>query len=198
MGREDPSEACDALDVGAAWRAMPGQGVCGDRVGVWRGRTHTTVAVVDGVGHGPLAAAAAETAMAVVARQLEASPAEILTCCDSALRGSCGVVMSVCRFALGTGVMVHAGIGNIGLRHLGTGLCAAAPLPGIVGARMRRVHEQTSHLDRGDLLLLYTDGVSSRFELEPLRVDRAQDMADAIVARYAKPHDDAGCAVVLL
>ena len=58
---------------------------------------------------------------------------------------------------------------------------------------------QSFAIGPGDVLVLFTDGVKERFELQDypqLRYEGAKTIARTIVTRYGKDHDDAGCVVL--
>jgi serine/threonine protein phosphatase PrpC len=61
---------------------------------------------------------------------------------------------------------------------------------------MRKVLATSHKLHNGDLLVLFTDGISSRFVLEHFRALEAQPLADSLLAAHAKAHDDASCVVL--
>src|SRR5262245_42562736 len=73
----------------------------------------TLVGVVDGIGHGPEAAAAARTALAALDELADEPVTRILACCHERLRATRGVVMSVARFRLREATMTWAGVGNV-------------------------------------------------------------------------------------
>ena len=60
---------------------------------------------------------------------------------------------------------------------------------------MRRVRVWEYPIVEGDLFVLVSDGITSRYELEPLSRLEPQALADSLVAKHHKSHDDA-CAVV--
>src|SRR2546428_9030514 len=84
------------LQVGVAGRALEGQTKCGDAHLVRPLRSTTLVEIIDGLGHGGPAAAAARTALEV----LETAPAtgtvtSLFEGCHRALAGTPGVAMSL-------------------------------------------------------------------------------------------------------
>ena len=70
---------------------------------------------------------------------------------------------------------------------------------GVLGQNMRTPLHQTLQLEPGDLIVLYTDGVSDRFTSDDypgvLR-HTPQEAANNIVQRFGKDHDDAACIAV--
>ena len=62
------------LDVGVSKRSLATGQECGDACLVKAGPSSTLLAVADGIGHGPEAAAAAQTAIDVLSRRTHSSP----------------------------------------------------------------------------------------------------------------------------
>jgi hypothetical protein len=61
---------------------------------------------------------------------------------------------------------------------------------------MRTPHERTLGVRPRDLVLLYTDGVSDRFGVDDYRgllADEPATVAQVVVDRFGKSHDDATC-----
>ena len=69
---------------GVARRALPGQVVCGDLHLIQPIRDGVLAAVVDGLGHGNEALAAAQTAIAVLERHAEAPLTALVNLCHDA------------------------------------------------------------------------------------------------------------------
>jgi hypothetical protein len=67
---------------------------------------------------------------------------------------------------------------------------------GVVGYNLPAVRATRTELHPGDVLVLATDGVSSDFGAALAVGGDAQEMADRIMARHAKPTDDALVIVV--
>jgi serine/threonine protein phosphatase PrpC len=64
---------------------------------------------------------------------------------------------------------------------------------------MRSLLPQALQLEPGDLVVLYTDGVSDRFTAEDypsVLHHSAEEVARNIVQRFGKGHDDAACIAV--
>ena len=68
---------------------------------------------------------------------------------------------------------------------------------GVLGGAYRPARAQSLDFAVGDLLVMHTDGVRSRFDLAPLRSLPPDELARAVVSTHGKTTDDAACAVVL-
>lgn len=180
----------------AASRPMPSEQECGDQWGVEIDGDDTTIALVDGLGHGPEAAHVAKRAVAFVRAHRTQRLADLLAACHAELRGSRGVAMTIVRCSAREGRLTHCGVGNVELTGITRTPIRPIAIPGIVGVRARKFVETSYALSPGDLLLLHTDGISSRLSLEAVRALEPAAMADAILASHAKGHDDAACIVI--
>jgi hypothetical protein len=121
------------------------------------------VALVDGAGHGPPAAVAADTAE----RYLREHPAEeighALGGLHAVLRGTRGAVAAMAHLDLGAGTLAYGGVGNVEgrlLRKDGGG-ARLISYRGLLGATLPRVRTFLHPLAAGDLLVLHSDGVSA-------------------------------------
>lgn len=157
----------------------------------------TLVAVVDALGHGPEAATVARLAIATLEGQPHESVVALMMRCHQALRATRGAVMSLASFDEQQGVMTWMGVGNVEAVLVaadGRGAPERHSLllrGGVVGDRLPRLQPTTLPLGRGDLLILATDGIRANF-VEGLRPGQTpQEVADHILARYAKQTDDA-------
>jgi serine phosphatase RsbU (regulator of sigma subunit) len=186
--------------VAAASRAYPGETENGDAWTVqWRGDL-CRIAVVDGLGHGPPAAAAARLALDALNDRPALAPVEALAACHQALAGSRGAVLAVAEIDTVRRRLHYAGVGNIeghfsgpnGVKHLMSDR-------GIVGSALPRLHPHDLELVAGWLLLLHSDGVRPRFDLRQERAHpgmTAQALADAVLASWGRPNDDATVVVI--
>ncbi len=85
------------------------------------------------------------------------------------------------------------------MRRFGKAETRLVSKDGVLGQNMRSPLHQTLQLDPGDLVVLYTDGVSDRFTSDdyPGVLHHApQEVASNIVQRFGKNHDDAACIAV--
>jgi hypothetical protein len=185
----------------SAGAPLPGERVSGDRAVVAEADGVVLVAVIDGLGHGPEAAAAAIAAAAVLEAAPELPLAELVVTCHERLRHTRGVVLSVASFALARGAMTWLGIGNVEgwlVRAHATPQMpdrALVPHAGTVGYLLPTLAPRTVAVADGDTLVFASDGIHGGFRREILGTRSPPEIADAIFAGYAKPSDDS-CVLV--
>ncbi len=184
------------LQIGCASRPKPGESACGDQTVIIRDAGWILLAVVDGLGHGPKAELAARTACEFVRQHAAMELVDLLRALDKAITATRGAAVTLVRLWSATGQWRHVAVGNVELSSLRRLENHPLTVPGIVGARVRKVVETQGRLVTGDVVVLYTDGISSRFDLEPHRSLAAQALAEVLLQKWAKDHDDATCIVI--
>jgi len=186
--------ADSSLAIAVAAHAHPGETLSGD---AWRVDWHKGVcrlAVVDGLGHGPAAAAAATAATTALATDPSLDPMEAVQACHSALSGTRGAALLVAAIDLAAQRLTIAGAGNVEARlwqggrgqHLVTDR-------GIVGAVIPRVRPIEVELEDVWLLLIHSDGVRNRLDVDCpiLSSMEAQSIADVVLNEWSRGTDDA-------
>lgn len=181
--------------VGAASRPYPGETENGDAWTVqWHGSL-CRIALIDGLGHGPSAAEAAQIAVGVLASHADLSPADAIQACHQALRGSRGAVIYITVVDTRKSELTHASVGNVEAHLLQSGktqrLIGAR---GIVGVALPAVRSFVVGLDPEWLLLLHTDGVSARVALENVPEAHSaspEQLAAVVLDRWGRATDDA-------
>jgi len=184
------------MRIGAAIRPKPGEAECGDSYLVCPQGNETLVAVIDGLGHGPEAAAASRTARKYIVEHQEDSLRSLMEGLHQAMMRTRGAAVTLLRFQPDTGEMSHAAVGNVEVAGLFRESVRPLCTPGVVGCNLRKVVEKRFSIRSGDILVAHTDGVSRRFDLERYRHLGAQALADAVLADWGKDHDDATCVAV--
>lgn len=190
------------IEWGAASFALPGQTESGDRYVVAPFGPGVLVAVIDGLGHGDKAAAAAQLAADILQRSPQESVIALARRCHERLRATRGVVMSLATFTTLDDTMTWLGVGNVEgrLRR-----AASDEIPhgeflllraGVIGGQLPVLQATVLPVFRGDTLVLATDGVGLPTVLEAIPDERPQALADRILARHGKGNDDALVVVV--
>ena len=156
-----------ALEVGTVSVPKTGEEVCGDGFAVADDPELPSLMVVDGLGHGIGAADAARLAV----RAFEAAPglppgAQIATIHD-ALRGSRGAAVSVARIDRTRGVVTYSGLGNVAGTIVAGGTSRhMVSANGTAGHDARRIHEFTYPWSDEAVLVMHSDGLGSRWQIE--------------------------------
>jgi len=211
------------IDWGVASRAVPGEVVCGDCHLIKPIPDGVLLAVVDGLGHGDEATAAAQTAVALLEEHPEEPLEALVTRCHDALAKTRGAVMTVATLNPFEDKLTWLGVGNVEAVLLRAGnqpkAAERAPLGearnpgplarttealfervvlrgGIVGYRLPELHSSTQPIQHGDLLAFVTDGISPGFPKDLSPDEPPQQLADLILERHFKGTDDALVLVV--
>ncbi|MFP2963759.1 SpoIIE family protein phosphatase [Myxococcus sp. 1LA] len=174
-----------------AHRSRPkvGERENGDGVMVRQEGERTLVAVVDALGHGPVAAQVSSDALRCLIQVPLAQDVEALTAAmHTALRHGRGAAVMLALFDGRT--LQCGGVGNVELRARGTRV-PVIPTPGILGQSYRALRVASVALSAGDRLVLFSDGLSSRLELEDARHHPPEAACDLLMERYGRPTDDA-------
>lgn len=184
------------IDWSAAILAIEGETVSGDKYLIRPFSDGVLVAAVDGLGHGPDAAAAAQVAISI----LEATPDQpivsLVRTCHEALRELRGVVMSLAVFNKIDNTMTWLGVGNVEGRlfraHPESGYTQDSLLlrGGIVGQNLPTLIAITVPVSTGDTLIFASDGIRNDFSQDLAINAPPQQLVSDIVARYAKNTDD--------
>lgn len=186
-------------EYGLTTRALM-DGACGDAGLVVERDGVLFCALIDGVGHGPKAAAIAERAKTYLEGHCEVPLAEALRGLHEALQSTQGAVACLCRLDLASGGLCMSGIGNIVCRIFrGLESERLVSREGILGYMMASPREQTRRLAPQDLLILHSDGVREHFEVfdyPGLLRGPAETVAAAMVEQLGKSDDDASCLAV--
>jgi negative regulator of sigma-B (phosphoserine phosphatase) len=195
--RREPIAVPMLVEFGIGARALRGEHESGDLHLVAPYAGGVLIAVADGLGHGPEAAAAARMAIGI----LQDSPAEpvidVVRRCHAALLKTRGVVLSLASIDAAAHQMTWLGVGNVdGTLYRADSAArpqreSLAMRGGVVGYQMPSLRAAVVPIAPGDTLTFATDGIAREFHsLSPLGW-HPQDAADHILRRYGKDNDDA-------
>ena len=185
------------MDWGIASRPIAGQVVSGDLHLVKPFDHGVLLAVVDGVGHGGEATAAAQSAVAILESHINESVISLVRRCHEALTESRGVVMTIATLNARENTITWLGVGNVEGRVLRADRSATHPAEsvllrgGLVGYQLPALQASVIPVAMGDLLILATDGIRDTFA-DNLGINEAPEhMANHILERHFKGTDDA-------
>lgn len=172
--------------------ALGGRPESGDGLALRGGPGHRTVMLADGLGHGAGAAEASDTAARTVRHRAAEPPESLLRLLHTDLRPTRGAAVAVADIDESAHRLTFCGVGNVSARLYSGGRWETLlSQPGIVGAfGLRTPVPLRRGWNRGDLLVLYTDGLPSRWSCEG--IEHLADRDAALVA--ARVFRDAGSA----
>lgn len=174
---------------------MRGESECGDAWRVTVSRGHTSVMLVDGLGHGPHAASAAAIATATFSQLATDTPDAALAKIDAAMRGSRGAALSIAVVDDATGAMRFSGVGNVDGRMVTNGASTHfVPQNGIVGHTMPTLQSIAGTWASGGRLVMHSDGISARWRMESypgLLAAHPALLAGVLYRDFARDRDDA-------
>ena len=187
---------------GAISRPAPHETLCGDSWRIAQRDGELTVMLVDGLGHGPEAARAADEASDVFDRDPFAPLTSYVQNAAIRMQRTRGGAVAVARVDAGTRQVKFVGVGNIA-GHLrdyreeaGRGLVSHN---GVVGGPMRKIQEFEYACPDEGLLVMHSDGLQSRwnFQAYPGLLTRHPAVIAAILYRdFTRGRDDVTVAVV--
>ncbi len=200
-----PDEVIDPLrliESGFFTMPLPGQDVSGDSLLIKSFKKGILIAVVDGLGHGYEAAAAAKIAIETLDASADEQIITMVRRCHEALKGTRGVVMSIAFLDLLDKKITWLGVGNIEgmlLRQDTNSVISHERLllrGGALGYQLPPLKESVIPVIPGDTFIFVTDGIRSSFETCINLSEKPQQIADNIMAHFAKRTDDALVLVV--
>jgi phosphoserine phosphatase RsbX len=185
------------IEWDVAQATLKGENKSGDGYLVKPFANNVLVAVVDGLGHGDEAAAAAKIAVDVLDANAHDSVISLFKRSHEALRKSRGVVMSMALLNGLDATLTWTGVGNV------EGLVVRADpeikpekesllmRPGVLGSSLPTLYASIIQMMPGDTFVFATDGIRSGFDEIVNSYDPPKEIATAIVSKYSKGSDDA-------
>ena len=183
------------IEWAVAARALPGEVDSGDRCLVRPQSDGALLAVVDGLGHGPEAARAAELAIRIIDSRADDPGPAIVARCHEGLRGGRGVTLGLARWNARARDLAWVGVGDVCGIVVRNGAANGAERllshVGVVGHVSTPLRVRTAAVGQGSLLVLATDGIERAFDrLLDLR-EPPESLADRILRECSKKTDDA-------
>lgn len=151
---------------------LAGEQECGDAGWAAAIDDGVLLMLIDGLGHGEAAAEAADTAVQTLAALAASSPGmpppTLAMHLHAALQRTRGAAVAIARIDAHAGQLQFAGVGNIACctsldgqrRHL-------VSINGIVGHNLRKVQAFDTAWQDEMVLILHSDGLTSRWSLDP-------------------------------
>lgn len=188
------------LRWGVSQHSLHHDPACGDAWYLAYDDTQFSALVVDGLGHGELAERAALAGTQAFAQAPFDAPAHVLEAMHVNMQGSRGGAAAFAQYA--GGALRFCGVGNIGARLLTPDTSRGlASHPGIVGGQFRRARPFDYADVHANLLVLYSDGLQSRWDLQqyPGLMHQHPALIAAVLHRdYCRGRDDVTVLVAAL
>jgi hypothetical protein len=190
------------LRLGVSQHSLANDPACGD---VWHlaiDGQNLSVLVIDGLGHGEEAERAGRAGEKAFAHAPFASPVLLLEDIHQAMIGTRGGALAFAQFDAQLDKLTFTGIGNIGASLIAADKSRGlASHPGIVGGQYRKAQPFDYAHVNGHLLIMYSDGLQSRWNLHdyPGLVHRHPAVIAAVLHRdFCRGRDDVTVLVVAL
>ncbi len=185
---------------GAVSIPAPHETECGDTWVLSAADQEFSLMVVDGLGHGPLAAEAAQAAVAAFAANSRALPGCVLQAAHQKLSGTRGAAVAVACLPAGQKTLKYAGIGNIsGTLVSGDDRSGLVSHNGIVGSQRPKIQEFDYACRDRDILVMHSDGLQSRWTFQNypgLRQRHPAVIAGLLYRDFVRGRDDVTVVVV--
>ncbi len=184
------------IEIASFARPCLGERVSGDAVVIEHRDNLFFMAIIDALGHGPQANAVAIRAERILRSDWSSNVLDTMQRLHLALKETIGAAAGLCVVDRAAREVRYAGVGNTVLRTFGSRAIRLISADGIIGSRFRTPVVQAAPLDASGTILLYTDGVSDRFDVEQypqIIYHSASSIARKIVDSFGKPYDDATC-----
>ncbi len=157
----------DSLEIGVVCLPKDGKGACGDGWAASQLRQRSVFLVVDGLGHGPEAARAAQEAVRIFEKSSHLNPAAIVELAHAGLRATRGAVLGIAEIDVPHQTVKFSGVGNTSgvilsferSQHL-------VSVNGTVGHSLRKIQEFTYPWAKDSLLIMHSDGLNTRWRLD--------------------------------
>jgi anti-sigma regulatory factor (Ser/Thr protein kinase) len=198
--RAEQSAGTRGPQFGAISVALAGEIECGD---TWRIADHGTtlsVMVADGLGHGSLAAVAAQAAARAFAERPFDEPARVMQNLHQGLLSSRGAVAACAHLQAEAARVEYAGIGNIYGALVGKERSRGmVSHNGTLGVQAPHTRQFAYEWPREELVIMHSDGLSARWNLteHPGLFSHHPAIIAAVLYRdMARKRDDATVVVV--
>jgi anti-sigma regulatory factor (Ser/Thr protein kinase) len=187
---------------GVASRPAPHETVSGDSWSIAKCDGQLAISMVDGLGHGPEAAAAAAQAISAFESDPFRTLPAICELSHTRMRGTRGGALAVAHLDVRAATLKYVGVGNIAghLRAVpgetGRGLFSHN---GTVGVQIRKIQEFIYECPDEGLLVMHSDGLQTRWSLEAypgLAFRHPAAIAAVLYRDFTRGKDDVTVAVV--
>ncbi len=187
------------IQTGAVSRPKPGETLNGDTYVFLNIDANRSVgAVIDGLGHGKEAHIASSLAREQILKKPELAPDALLISIHESIKGTRGITIGLVKIDTEINKLFFTGIGNIeGNLISGSNKKNLLSFGGIVGHSIRTPRVFDFDFNKGDIVYMYSDGITSRWGYEEIDLnENPQKNAEFIFNKYARQNDDATILII--
>ncbi|WP_176560606.1 ATP-binding protein [Pseudomonas sp. ICMP 561] len=190
------------LRVGISQHSLHDDPACGDVWSLAVEGQRISALIIDGLGHGEDAEVAARAGEVEFQQRPFDSAERVLEDMHHSMKGTRGGAVAVANFDAGLDTLRFVGIGNIGATLIGEDkVRGLVSHPGIVGLQFRKAQAFEHSQVTGQLLVMYSDGLQSRWNLRdyPGLIYRHPAVIAAVLHRdFCRGRDDVTVLVITL
>jgi anti-sigma regulatory factor (Ser/Thr protein kinase) len=180
---------------GAVSAPIAGESANGDGWYVHHTAERSVYLMADGLGHGPLAAEAAEEAIRMFQLSAERPLEQIMQAIHGSLAKTRGAAVSLAEVRAGHRVVNYVGIGNISASIWSRGKTRSmVSMNGTVGHTIARIQSFSYPWESASMLLMHSDGIGTRWALDqyPGLAQKHPALIAAVLYRdFSRRRDDA-------
>jgi anti-sigma regulatory factor (Ser/Thr protein kinase) len=171
-----------------------GEEACGDAWSVKQTRAGLCVMVVDGLGHGPLAATASHAAVMAFEASEGAPTTDVMQRLHNALRSTRGAAASIAALPANGDAITFVGVGNVaGAVVTATEIKRMVSHNGTLGHALKTVKPFTYPAEGETLVVLASDGLGTTWSLDSypgLRLRHPSLIAGVLYRDFSRRRDD--------
>lgn len=193
--RSKQSKAARTIVLSCICVPLHGEHACGDNWAIRRNGRTWMLMLADGLGHGAIAAEAADEAVHIFRSTSSANTADIFQDMHGALRATRGAAVGIANVSFDASEVRYVAVGNISGAVLTPSTVKQMVYSnGTVGAEMRRTpHDFSYPFPRGATLVMHSDGIAT-WHLERYPGLLAKDpgvIAGVLFRDFRRVRDDA-------
>ncbi len=184
---------------GVRTRPYYGELVCGDGFVIDEHESGLFIVLIDSLGHGHNAANLSRQMEKYLYQLNSHDLVWVVQNLHDNFFGSIGAAVTLFSIDTQCHHFTCINIGNNSVRYFSETQVRMDPQPGVIGERIPTLQQKSDSYNNGDMFILSTDGISSSFSLSEyptLQYQTADQVADFIMEKFSKRHDDATVIVV--
>lgn len=186
------------FEIACHFRPAPGEMVSGDMAALFELRDGVLMALVDVSGHGAKANELASDIRQFLTRNAGPDIHQLMSDLHGKLRGTQGAAVALLYVDSVHATAHFCSVGNTGAYRVAGPTWRPISKDGVLGQRLPTLPDQSTTLQNGDVILMWTDGISElagRSYAAKNAYQPADTLARELVTQLGRPFDDASCII---